>query len=94
MRWKNPECFGCCVESFSVFIREKAFIPQLQIHFLDEIALPVYRYHRRRIHTKEKAKVVAASWETEFIQFLAALAILHQDDLKNMMNPFLHIILA
>jgi hypothetical protein len=24
--------------------REKAFIPQLQIHFLDEIALPVYRY--------------------------------------------------
>ena len=42
---------------------------------------------------------------TEFIQFLAALAVLHQDDLKNRMNssvssyppcashPFLHIIL-
>ena len=27
---------------------------------------------------KEKAKVVIAVWGTEFIQFLAALAILHQ----------------
>ena len=32
-------------------------------------------HHRRRIKTEEKAKVVAA-----------ALAILHQDDLKNRMN--------
>ena len=32
--------------------------------------------HRRRIYTKEQAKVVAAVWKTEFIQFLAALAIL------------------
>ena len=31
------------------------------------------------------AKVVAASWGTEFIQFLAALAILHQTDWKNKM---------
>ena len=30
--------------------------------------------HRRRINTEEKAKVVAAAWGTEFIQFLAALA--------------------
>ena len=30
----------------------------------------------------EKAKVVAAFWGTEFTQFLAALAILHQDDMK------------
>ena len=29
--------------------------------------------HRRRIHTKEKAKVVAAALKAEFIQFLAAL---------------------
>ena len=42
--------------------------------------------HRRRINTGEKAKVVAAVWGTEFIQFLAALAILHQDDLKKRMN--------
>ena len=28
--------------------------------------------HRRRINTKENAKVVAAVWGTEFIQFLAA----------------------
>ena len=36
--------------------------------------------HRRRINTEEKAKVVAAAWRTELIQFLAALAILHHDD--------------
>ena len=40
----------------------------------------------RRIKTKEKAKVVAAAWGAELIQFLAALAILNQDDLKNRMN--------
>ena len=34
------------------------------------------------------AKVVATVWRTEFIQFLAALAILHQDYLKNRMNSF------
>ena len=34
---------------------------------------------RRRIKTDEKAKVVAAVWGTELIQFLAALDILHQD---------------
>ena len=33
--------------------------------------------HRRRINTEEKAKVVAAAWVTELIQFLAKLAILH-----------------
>ena len=39
--------------------------------------------HKRRRNTEEKAKVVAACWETELLQFLAALAILHQDELKN-----------
>ena len=33
--------------------------------------------YRRRINTKEKAKVVAAVRGTEFIKFLAALVILH-----------------
>ena len=33
----------------------------------------------RRIYTEEKAKVVAAVWGIECIQFLAALAVLHQD---------------
>ena len=33
--------------------------------------------HRRRIKTEEKAKVVAAVWGTEFVQFLATLAIFH-----------------
>ena len=35
---------------------------------------------------EEKAKVVAAGWGTELIQFIAALAIFHQDDLKKGMN--------
>ena len=30
--------------------------------------------------------VVAAVWGTELIKFLAALAIFHQDDLKNRIN--------
>ena len=34
---------------------------------------------------EEKAKVVAASWGTELIQFIAALAILHSEKLKNRM---------
>ena len=36
----------------------------------------------RWIKTKEKAKVVTAIWGTKLIQFLAALAVFHQDDLK------------
>ena len=38
----------------------------------------IYRY------IEEKAKAVV--WGTEFIQFLAALAILHQDYMKPRMN--------
>ena len=33
--------------------------------------------HKRRINTEEKAKVVAAVWGTELLQFLAVIAILH-----------------
>ena len=32
---------------------------------------------------RRKAKVVAAVWMTELIQFLAALAIMHQDERMN-----------
>ena len=36
------------------------------------------------MYTEEKVKVVAVAWGTcEEIQFLAALAILHHDGLKN-----------
>ena len=42
--------------------------------------------NRRRIYIAEKAKVVAAVWRAEFIKFLAALAVLHQDDIKKRMN--------
>ena len=34
------------------------------------LRLRLYEGHRRRIHTEEKAKVVAAAWGTELIQFL------------------------
>ena len=33
-------------------------------------------FHRRRIKSEEKAKVVRSVWGTEFIQFLAGLAVL------------------
>ena len=42
--------------------------------------------HRRMINADEKAKVFAAALGTEFIKYLAALAILAKDDLKNRMN--------
>ena len=41
--------------------------------------------HRRKIYTEEKEKVVAALWGIEYLQFVPALAILHQVDLKNRM---------
>ena len=36
----------------------------------------VSTWHRRRIKTEEKAKVVADVWDAEFIQFFAVLAII------------------
>ena len=38
---------------------------------------------QKDLYKRGKVKVVAVSWETGLIQFLAALAILHQDKLKN-----------
>ena len=43
--------------------------------------------HRRRINTKEKAKVIAAVRGTKFIQFLASLAIIWKI-LKKRINSF------
>ena len=45
--------------------------------------------HRRRIELKDKAKVVAPGWGTEFVKFLAALAVLPQSIWKNGMNSTL-----
>ena len=42
----------------------------------------LHTFHRKRIYTEEKAKVVAAVWGTELIHFLAAQQILRQDDFK------------
>ena len=63
----------CCGSCF------KAVVAAAIVH-------PVDRKHIGRIYTEEKAKVVAAAWGTEFILFLAALAVLHQDDMKKRMN--------
>ena len=42
--------------------------------------------HRRRIELEDKAKVVASDWGAEFVQFLAALAVLPWSIWKNRMN--------
>ena len=39
-----------------------------------------------RIKTEEKTQVVAFLWGTEIIQFITALAVLHQNNLKKGMN--------
>ena len=49
-------------------------------------SLSPFLAQKKMINKEEKAKVVAAAWGTELTQFLAALAILHQDDLKKRMN--------
>ena len=43
-------------------------------------------YHRRRIDTEGKAKVVAPVWGAEFVQFLAALAVLSWSIWKKWLN--------
>ena len=56
-------------------------------HFCTYSATLLYVHHRRRIKTEEKAKVVASVLGEEFIQLLAALAVLHcMDDLNYRMN--------
>ena len=45
-------------------------------------AVSLKKHHRRRTNTEEKAKVVAAVWGTEFLQFLSVMAVLHWDELK------------
>ena len=61
---------------------------------------------KKKMKTKEKAKVVSAVWGTEFNSLPHALAIFHQDDLKKGMDssyssfrpsaihPILHIVLV
>ena len=50
-----------------------------RIYIGSEVRLAVNtypEYHRRRIKTEAKAKVVACVWGEEFIQFLDTLAVL------------------
>ena len=61
-------------------------LPVQYIRSSRNLWLSVWGGHRRRMYTEEEAKFVAAVWETEFIKFLAALAILHQDVKKNRMK--------
>ena len=42
----------------------------------------LYYSYRRRLNTEAKAKVVAAVWGTECIQFLTASASLYKDDFE------------
>ena len=38
--------------------------------------LAITLHHRRRIELEDKAKVVASVWRTNFVQFLAAVAVM------------------
>ena len=71
-------CRKCCVK----VLRRETFI--LAGHsFFSRSKEGEGLTHRRRIKTEATAKVVASVWGTECIQFLAALAILYQDDFGN-----------
>ena len=66
---------------------EAVFLDNLYRGQTKHIYCTVVRFsQRRRITTEENAKIVAAVWGIERIQFLAARAILHHDDLKKGMN--------
>ena len=43
-------------------------------------------HHRRRMETEGKAKVIAFVWGAEFVQFLAALAVLPLSIWKKRLN--------
>ena len=47
---------------------------------------PIGLRHRRRMGTEAKAKVVASVWRADFVQFLAAFAVLPQSIWKNRLN--------
>ena len=49
---------------------------------------PKLSHRRRRMDTEAKAKVVASVWGAEFIQFLAALAVLPRSIWKKRLNSF------
>ena len=51
----------------------------------DQLLL-VYFYHRRRMETEAKAKVVSSVWGAAFIKFLAALAVLPRSIWKKRLN--------
>ena len=55
---------------------------------LSQVAMPTILLcnHRSKTHTEEKANVVAAVWGAELMPVLAALAILHLDDLRKRVN--------
>ena len=77
-----------CIVFIILYIRSTGIeeIPSTAWHTRTWCKLDEISHHRRRIKTDEKAKVVAVVWGTAFIQFNAALAILHQFDLKKAMN--------
>ena len=78
----------CTVYSIHIFLH----LVVLQYHILyitcilsiPDSCTVLHRFITPRC-TKQIPKVVSASWRKEFIQFLASLAFLHQDNLTNRM---------
>ena len=68
--------FKCSESAKFFFISEQTTYSRIKVLPTSKNA-GIWYNHRRRMYTEEKAKVVAAVWGIEFIQFLAALAILH-----------------
>ena len=68
-------------------------LPLLLTARLQPLSFFLVSKHRRRMETEAKAKVVAPVWGTEFIQFLAAQAILPRSILEeyNEFNIFFQI---
>ena len=78
---ETPACAGAGDEHGVVHVegRDESLAGRPVHHQAAATHLPQPGAHhtRRMINTEEKAKVVAAVWGTEFIQFHAELAVLH-----------------
>ena len=93
-------CFGKCLPVYLQYLARNNLPPNVCCWWGEFTEGP---YHRRRIKTEEKTKVVASVWGEEFIQFLAVLAVGRfliigwiapgWFERKGLIHPFLQIVL-
>ena len=80
--------FGLYLKAIHMYIKGLPLLWQSGVSHTGNIFALLHKGqgHRRRMETEEKAKVLASVWGTEFIKFVATLAILPRSIWKNRTN--------